>query len=478
MCLSTPTTTENTSAGNTSASATCSSSSQCPNATHVACNSNNNNNSNLIPKTTKLACNENVKIQQKNLDDSSTKNLSSITTLRRKTTQIGQATEANNNHSDSAYEDYNSKTKDLPCDRGSSTSSSSLGYNEENAVYREIPKTKDQQEAVASSMQAQDFKPEIRWPDLVAQLYLHLGAVYGFYLLFSAKSQTFMWLVLAVWVSGIGITAGAHRLWSHKSYNASLPLRIVLIFLFTIAGQRDAYTWALDHRIHHKFSETEADPHNAKRGFWFAHVGWLFLTPHPKVAEKRKVIDMSDLENDGVVMFQRRWFIPMFALISIGLPVLVPWHFWGESLWKSFWICFNLRFTTTLNAAFFVNSVAHMWGSRPYDKNISPVESRLVSFMALGEGWHNYHHVFPWDYKTGEFGSYRLNITTAFIDFCAKLGLATGLKSVSPDMIKRRAMKCGDGSRFLSDEYAHKDAVWGYGDRDIPKDDLQELKRM
>ncbi|XP_061399660.1 acyl-CoA Delta-12 desaturase-like [Musca vetustissima] len=250
------------------------------------------------------------------------------------------------------------------------------------------------------------------------------------------------------------------------------------MLLFSIAGQRDAYTWALDHRIHHKFSETEADPHNAKRGFWFAHVGWLFLTPHPKVAEKRKVIDMSDLENDKVVMFQRKWYIPLFAVLSIGMPVLTPWYFWGESLWNSFWICFTLRFTLTLNAAFFVNSVAHMFGSRPYDKNISPTESPFVSFVALGEGWHNYHHVFPWDYKTGEFGSYRLNITTAFIDFCAKYGLASGRKSVSPDMILRRAKKCGDGSRFLTDEFAHKDAVWGYGDKDIPKDDLQELTKM
>lgn len=132
--------------------------------------------------------------------------------------------------------------------------------------------------------------------------------------------------------------------------------------------QRDAYTWALDHRIHHKFSETEADPHNAKRGFFFAHVGWLFLTPHPKVDEKRKVIDMSDLENDKVVMFQRKWFIPLFAICSIAIPVLVPWYFWGECLWSSFWINFNMRFTWTLNVAFFVNSVAHMWGRKPYDK--------------------------------------------------------------------------------------------------------------
>ncbi|XP_023176539.1 acyl-CoA desaturase isoform X3 [Drosophila hydei] len=355
-----------------------------------------------------------------------------------------------------------------------------LGYNEENAVYKEnaAKLIEEQQREQKSDTDEVVYNPQIRWPDLGAQTFLHAGALYGLYLLFSAKLYTFLWVVGCIWVSGIGITAGAHRLWSHKSYTASLFLRVLLAFMFSIAGQRDAYTWALDHRIHHKFSETDADPHNAKRGFFFAHVGWLFLTPHPKVIEKRKVIDMSDLEADAVVMFQRKYYIPLFALCSIVLPVLVPWYFWQEDLWMSFWINFNMRFTWTLNVAFFVNSVAHMYGNKPYDKNITPVEAPIVSFLAMGEGWHNYHHVFPWDYKTGEFGNYTLNVTTAFIDFCARIGIASGRKSVSPDMVMRRAAKCGDGTRFLSDEYAHKNQVWGFGDRDLPREDLAELAKM
>lgn len=71
--------------------------------------------------------------------------------------------------------------------------------------------------------------------------------------------------------------------------------------------QRDVYTWALDHRVHHKYSETDADPHNAKRGFFFSHVGWLILTPHPKVVEKRKAVEMSDLEEDPIVMWQKKF---------------------------------------------------------------------------------------------------------------------------------------------------------------------------
>ncbi|XP_037956475.1 acyl-CoA desaturase isoform X2 [Teleopsis dalmanni] len=303
-----------------------------------------------------------------------------------------------------------------------------LRHTEQNAVYKELCRC----ESKTSQRKDKDviYEPHIRWPDLAAQSFLHFGALYGLYLLFSVKYQTLFWVIATIWISGIGITAGAHRLWSHKSYVASLSLRILLILLFTIAGQRDAYTWALDHRIHHKFSETNADPHNAKRGFFFAHV------------------------------------------------VFIPWYYWNESMWCSFWINFNFRFCCTLNVAFFVNSVAHMWGRKPYDKNISPVECPIVSFLALGEGWHNYHHVFPWDYKTGEFGSYKLNVTTGFIDLCAKLGLATGRKFVSSDMVIRRAAKCGDGTRFLCDEFAHSDQVWGYGDKDMSKEDTKELVEM
>lgn len=96
-------------------------------------------------------------------------------------------------------------------------------------------------------------------------------------------------------------------------------MSVTLICLFitiSLVAQRDVYTWALDHRVHHKYSETDADPHNAKRGFFFAHVGWLFTTPHPDVVVKRKVVDMSDLEADPIVMWQKRQGEFQFARIS------------------------------------------------------------------------------------------------------------------------------------------------------------------
>lgn len=297
-----------------------------------------------------------------------------------------------------------------------------------------------------STNQIDDFKPAIKWPDLIAQLFVHIGCLYGVYLMiFSAKLLTSLFVFVTVYTSGFGITAGVHRLWSHKAYKAKWPLRLLLVFLFTITGQKHVYAWALDHRVHHKYSETTSDPHDAKRGFFFAHVGWLVLTPHPNVVAKRKIIDMSDLENDPIVMWQKKIYPILFLLLTVALPVSIPVYFWQEDLWNSFWINFNTRFSITLNIAFCVNSVAHMWGQKPYDKNINPVENLVVSVAALGEGWHNYHHVFPWDYKTGEFGD-RFNYSTKFIDFFAKIGWAYDLKSASSEVVAKRIKKTGDGS--------------------------------
>lgn len=128
--------------------------------------------------------------------------------------------------------------------------------------------------------------------------------------------------------------------------------------------------------------------------------------------------------------------------------------------------------------AFLVNSVAHMYGKRPYDKRISPVESLPVAIGALGEGWHNYHHIFPWDYKTGELGEYLFNPSTGFIDGMARIGLAYDRKSVSREMIRRRVQKYGDGTHWMDHENAHKDPIWGYGDKDIPFEDLEDLHKM
>uniref|UniRef100_A0A8C5PV32 stearoyl-CoA 9-desaturase n=2 Tax=Leptobrachium leishanense TaxID=445787 RepID=A0A8C5PV32_9ANUR len=283
------------------------------------------------------------------------------------------------------------------------------------------------------------------WRNVILMLLLHVGALYGFFLIPAAKFHTLAFSIICFMFSALGVTAGAHRLWSHRSYKASLPLRIFLAVSNSMAFQNDIYEWVRDHRGHHKYSETDADPHNALRGFFFAHIGWLLQRKHPDVLEKGRKLDLRDIEADGVVMFQRSHYKKSILVMCFIMPTLVPWYFWGESLYVAFYVPCLLRYALVLNATWLVNSAAHMFGNRPYDKTINPRENSLVALGAIGEGFHNYHHTFPYDYAASEFGE-RYNLTTCFIDLMCLLGLASDCKSVSKETIMARRMRTGDGS--------------------------------
>lgn len=211
-----------------------------------------------------------------------------------------------------------------------------------------------------------------------------------------------------------------------------------------MAGENSVYTWTRDHRTHHKYSETEADPHNAKRGFFFSHMGWLCVRKHPRVMSAGKTISMDDLKEDGLVMFQHRHYLAFFTLFAFFIPTVIPKILWGESLFTAYFISV-LRYVSVLHATWLVNSAAHMFGMKPYDKRIGPVENMAVSFLAMGEGFHNYHHTFPYDYSTSEWGL-QLNITTAFIDLMATLGQAYDLRKASEDTLKARVQRTGSMS--------------------------------
>lgn len=288
------------------------------------------------------------------------------------------------------------------------------------------------------------FNAEIVWRNVILMSALHFGALVGIYLAFvSAQWKTVVFAYLLYIAAGLGITAGAHRLWSHRSYKAKWPLRLILALYNTIAFQNSIYEWTRDHRVHHKYCETDADPHDARRGFFFSHVGWLLCRKHPEVKNKGKLIDMSDIMADPIVRFQKRYYLPLIATFCFLLPTIIPYILWNETMYNAFYVCALLRYCFTLHITWFVNSAAHMWGRKPYDKHIMASENRGVSLGALGEGFHNYHHVFPWDYATSELG-YELNITKVFIDFFASVGWAYERKKASPEMIKGRKLRTGD----------------------------------
>nr|ABX71809.1 acyl-CoA-delta11-2-desaturase [Dendrolimus punctatus]ACS69071.1 acyl-CoA-delta11-2-desaturase [Dendrolimus punctatus] len=299
--------------------------------------------------------------------------------------------------------------------------------------------------------QAAPRKYEIIYINVLTFSYWHLAAFYGIYLCFTSAKWTSVFFVFLYCTMGeVGVTAGSHRLWSHKSYKAKLPLQIILMTLSSIAFQNSVIDWVRNHRTHHKYSDTDADPHNATRGFFFSHIGWLLVRKHSQTKLRGKTIDMSDIYNNSVLRFQKKYAIPFIGTICFVLPVLIPMYCWNESFINA-WHLNMLRYCLSLNFTFLVNSAAHLYGNKPYDKNILPAENKAVSFLTLGEGFHNYHHTFPWDYRAAELGNNKLNLTTKFIDFFAWVGWAYDMKTVSDDMIRSRAKRTGDGSIIWDD---------------------------
>lgn len=232
--------------------------------------------------------------------------------------------------------------------------------------------------------------------------------------------------------------------------------------------QNDIYEWVRDHRVHHKYSETDADPHNSKRGFFFAHVGWLLCRKHPAVKEKGSQIDLSDVWADPIVRFQRRFYVPLALLFWGIVPVAVPVYLWNEPVIVVIFGNF-FRYVMSLNQAWLVNSAAHIYGYRHYDKSIQPRENKMVVYLSMGEGYHNYHHTFPWDYSASEHGWRKnFNAATAFIDLMAWLGLAWDRRIVSRKVIEQRVARTGDTSIIPPDFNADRtpkswlmDTVWG-----------------
>lgn len=271
----------------------------------------------------------------------------------------------------------------------------------------------------------------LNWPIIIYISLVHVAAVIGLFTIPYCHKYTLLWAFILWPVSNIGITSGVHRLWSHRSYKATFPLRVYLMLSNSIANQGSIWHWARDHRVHHKHSETNADPHNATRGFFFAHIGWLFVKKHKDLLEAGKKLNYDDLARDPVVMFQKKadpWFALFMCFVFPGLVCTL----WGDSFWHGYWVAGALRCVWFWHCTWCVNSAAHFFGDHPYDPSSWPAENSLVSLATLGEGWHNWHHKYPFDYAASEFGIDRqFNPSKLFIDVCCMLGLASDPKRAS-----------------------------------------------
>ncbi|GMS93373.1 hypothetical protein PENTCL1PPCAC_15548, partial [Pristionchus entomophagus] len=293
------------------------------------------------------------------------------------------------------------------------------------------------------------YKWEIIWEKVALQIAIHLGALYGLYLTLTvANPKTFIWgFLVSIW-AGNSITAGAHRLWTHKSYKVSYDWRHAAGVARYCVFEGDVIDWSRDHRTHHKWSDSDADPHNINRGFFFSHMGWLMLRKHPKVKEMGSKVDMSDLYADPILRFQQKYY-GRLVMLTILILTAVPHYYWGETIWNSFFIAAVLRLVVQLHGTWAINSFAHTVGWKPFDTKITAVDSFFVSLFTNGEAWHNYHHTFPQDYRTSEY-MWKANTSAMMIDFFAYMGWVWDRKSMSKEAIERQKMHKGDHSRHLT----------------------------
>ena len=274
------------------------------------------------------------------------------------------------------------------------------------------------------------MESHLHLPNIVYLAGHHLLALYALYNLPSVFSLRLVFeVLLATQLSGLlGITAGAHRLWSHRSFEAAFPVRFVFMCVNSAAHQGSIYHWTRDHRMHHRYTDSELDPHSIQYGFWYSHIGWLFFKKNQALRDAAKKVDMSDIEKDSIVMFQKRNYAVLSNLFCFVLPTV-----YGYSAWNSWWIGYFyfgvLRWVLLLHATWCVNSVAHMWGTTSYNPRLSARQNTFTSVVAIGEGWHNYHHSYPYDYRASEFNWIKeWNPTTLVLDGLALLGLVWNRK--------------------------------------------------
>lgn len=242
------------------------------------------------------------------------------------------------------------------------------------------------------------------------------------------------WAGILLYLNGLAITGGYHRLWAHRAYRAHPWLRAWFAAWGAGALQNSILVWASDHRRHHRHvDDNNRDPYSARRGVWFSHMGWM-LRDYP--TNREDFSNAQDLLRDPIVMWQHRHYIALSTAMNIGPPLLLGLAL-GDVI-GTLLLVGLLRLVVNHHVTFLINSLAHVWGTRPYTENNSARNNPILAFLTYGEGYHNYHHVFQNDYRNG-IRWYHWDPTKWMIRLCAGLGLARDLVHI-PDFRIQRAI--------------------------------------
>jgi stearoyl-CoA desaturase (delta-9 desaturase) len=227
------------------------------------------------------------------------------------------------------------------------------------------------------------------------------------------------------------ITAGYHRYFSHRAYKTSRWFQFVLAFGGATAAQKGALWWAGNHRMHHRYVDTERDAHTPMKGFWWAHMGWILSDAHDEVPEGSiddfsKYPELRWLNNHNWVP---PWLLAVVVFLVAG--------------WSGLLIGFFLSTVLLWHCTFLVNSVSHMVGTRRYAINDTSRNNLAVALLTMGEGWHNNHHYYPVSARQGFFW-FEPDASYTVLRALAWLGIVRDLKQPSREV--RYAMRIKDGN--------------------------------
>ena len=273
---------------------------------------------------------------------------------------------------------------------------------------------------------------------LILTLFLTFTAVPA-YLWYFGWNWFLFGLFLAFYVAtAMSITVGYHRLFSHQSFKAKWPVKLFVLLFGAAAFQNSALWWSSEHRKHHNHVDTDDDPYDITKGFFWAHIGWLMfkLKPEPPMDK------VQDLKKDPLVMWQFRWIHAIAFMVSFVLPTALGCLYailtgtmepWVGAL-GGFLIPGVARITLVQQGTFCINSLCHIVGDRPYSTECSARDSWIAAIFTMGEGYHNYHHEFKWDYRNGV-KPWQLDPSKWIIWSLSKLGLTSDLKQVPKERI-------------------------------------------
>ncbi len=257
----------------------------------------------------------------------------------------------------------------------------------------------------------------INWKNVTIISSFHLVAIVA---LFTFSWQNLAALLIVKWMVGsLGIGVGWHRLLTHRSFKAPKWLEYTLSILATMSIQDSPEKWIATHRIHHKFTEMDGDPHSTRSGFWWAQIGWVLrgtAQDHDEATLKRYVPDL--LKDRGHRLISKYYYVPViisaFILFAIGGWTMVIWGVVA-------------RVVVQWHATWFVNSLSHIYGDRPYETADDSTNNWFVALVSFGEGWHNNHHAFPTSARHG-LEWFQFDMNWIAIRIFEKLGWATQIK--------------------------------------------------